>query len=1566
MFKYLIARFNVSRHWLPMLLVAVAVCWAGLPAQAQTPFDCSTVTDVKSSECEALVALYNETDGPNWTNNDGWLESTEVCTWAGVSCTNTTTVSQIILSSNNLVGELPDNFGNLTGLTFVSMFSNQLSGPLPASIDNLVNLTALWLPFNELSGNIPEGIGDLSNLQQLLLYNNRFEGPIPASIGDLDNLTSLRLSNNQFKGDAPATLTTLAIAHDPANNSYAELFGNSLTFSEELLTHIDENDWLIIPQTVPPTTVDNEGTGYTRHALSWTVPDYAQVTSGNFPIGYREEGSSDDFTFVENPPNKTIREFLITGLDAGTAYEFCVQMFTPAGANPNPLTSDCTTALASTLMPDEMLSNGDFANDAADWTLTGLTPTLTEGVLALATDGANGTLTQDTGILAASGEVYHAALQMGNTSPDDKQVQVAVRSADADETAGQVVCNFIVPGNTPLLTYELRGPVGINWDVTQFELTLTTEDTAPNLLVDDISLMFAELDPDATTECTAQTPPADENTQLLVNGDFESGDLPPWQADMLGASVNAGVLELNLAADADAGTLTQTVSRTTPENAPFELLVDLGNTATQAQNVVITLSDTGASGDNLSCMVSVPAGADLQTTIVRGQSSDAWEGIAVSFGLNTEVSDGALLVDNAVLQYQPGSSYPTLTCLRVAAPDTELIENGGFNDDLAPWMTPSLNSDIVNVDGNDLVELTRETPGTAGNLRQEADVIVPADAPLELVLQLGNTASVEQNVRLVLTGLNPGLSSLNCTVTVPANAALQRYVFRAPSNAEWEGLRVAISLLTDVTDGALQVDNVSLQYKPDLNVTSVQCLEAPPANVDLLTNGSFDAGFDTWDATGLDTAVAASVLELNQSTLGTPGTLTNDIGTLGTQGEVYVAEFSIANPGTSDKAIQLAVRGTTSDAEDDWAICPSPLVVPAATNFLTYTLSGPIGADWDETQLALTLQTDDGVAPLQIDTVTLTYRPDSALTATECTAETPQLQPEVELLQNGDFASGALPPWVAEGFDDAGAAANVMDETLGLLLPDTATMAGRVYQDVFGVAPSGSPFELTMQLGNPTPVPQTVKVMLTDETEALAPLSCTFTLLPTFGELRLYQLQGSTAAEWNGVRASIALQPAGAEAALQVDDVSLQYLPDATFTELNCEAPDVVADDNLLQNGDFEETGTLAPWVLDGFKPIQAQVGNGVLKLILPRFSGPQTLYQDVGGEVPEAGAPFEVMFRARNPMTETDQSLQVRLGSLADGIAGTEDIVCSIFIRPDNSLGDDRYYVRGLSQTAWENLRLTLGLNTAGATQALELDDITLIYQPSASFDDTQCLEPIYADLQLLTNGNFEVADPDAELFGWEVGAGLEATVENGTLQLSPTQSAEPATLTQAVDVYAPIDAILDVTLSLSLSADATEQKDITVALSAFNDTSGGLQCTFAVPPDRAPEPYILRGLSPQAWEQLQLSLQLDTLTGTGALQIHQATLQYRPGLREPLGDPDCIQPTDLCPLAGIAVGLDGLNHITATSVMTVLNALGQSATEFPEFNLDGEGNFIDEADARIALEALGTSFDPNTCPGG
>ena len=162
--------------------------------------DCSQVTQIPSIECEALVALYNDTGGSGWYNNINWNADNTPCSWYGISCVSGH-VYEIRLDNNGLIGLIPTELANLSNLNFLFLYGNQLSGSIPTELGNLSNLKFILLNNNQLSGSIPAELGNLSNLRFLSLYSNHISGSIPAELGNLSKLQSLFLLDNQFCGD---------------------------------------------------------------------------------------------------------------------------------------------------------------------------------------------------------------------------------------------------------------------------------------------------------------------------------------------------------------------------------------------------------------------------------------------------------------------------------------------------------------------------------------------------------------------------------------------------------------------------------------------------------------------------------------------------------------------------------------------------------------------------------------------------------------------------------------------------------------------------------------------------------------------------------------------------------------------------------------------------------------------------------------------------------------------------------------------------------------------------------------------------------------------------------------------------------------------------------------------------------------------------------------------------------------------------------------------------------------------------------------------------------------------
>ena len=181
---------------------------------------------------DALVALYNTTNGPGWKNSENWLSEAPLDLWHGVSRDCDGSLNRLGLYNNQLSGSIPEELGNLSNLTVLYLNNNQLTGSIPEELGNLSNLTVLYLNNNQLTGPIPEELGNLSNLTYLYLNNNQLTGPIPPELDNLSNLTYLYLNNNQLTGPIPpelgnlSNLTVLGLYNNQLSGSIPEELGN--------------------------------------------------------------------------------------------------------------------------------------------------------------------------------------------------------------------------------------------------------------------------------------------------------------------------------------------------------------------------------------------------------------------------------------------------------------------------------------------------------------------------------------------------------------------------------------------------------------------------------------------------------------------------------------------------------------------------------------------------------------------------------------------------------------------------------------------------------------------------------------------------------------------------------------------------------------------------------------------------------------------------------------------------------------------------------------------------------------------------------------------------------------------------------------------------------------------------------------------------------------------------------------------------------------------------------------------------------------------------------------------
>ena len=132
-------------------------------------FNCNSITaQVLEQDSLALVAFYNSTGGPNWTNNSNWLTG-PVSTWYGVTVQEGR-VTELKVYSNNLNGTLPNELGQLNKLIKITLSNNQnLTGSIPENVFYINSLVWLAIGNCSLTGIIPNSIGNCSFMKSLSL-----------------------------------------------------------------------------------------------------------------------------------------------------------------------------------------------------------------------------------------------------------------------------------------------------------------------------------------------------------------------------------------------------------------------------------------------------------------------------------------------------------------------------------------------------------------------------------------------------------------------------------------------------------------------------------------------------------------------------------------------------------------------------------------------------------------------------------------------------------------------------------------------------------------------------------------------------------------------------------------------------------------------------------------------------------------------------------------------------------------------------------------------------------------------------------------------------------------------------------------------------------------------------------------------------------------------------------------------------------------------------------------------------------------------------------------------------
>jgi hypothetical protein len=68
------------------------------------------------------------------------------------------------------------------------------------------------------------------------------------------------------------------------------------------------------------------------------------------------------------------------------------------------------------------------------------------------------------------------------------------------------------------------------------------------------------------------------------------------------------------------------------------------------------------------------------------------------------------------------------------------------------------------------------------------------------------------------------VGNISCAFTIPANSPLRTYVVRGQTDAPWPNIRFEVGVYSNDGVPGLMMDDVSVQYKPDISLSGTECL----------------------------------------------------------------------------------------------------------------------------------------------------------------------------------------------------------------------------------------------------------------------------------------------------------------------------------------------------------------------------------------------------------------------------------------------------------------------------------------------------------------------------------------------------------------------------------------------------------------------------------------------------------------------------------------------------------------------------------------------------------------------
>ncbi|KDP23040.1 hypothetical protein JCGZ_00505 [Jatropha curcas] len=169
--------------------------------------------ELPNDEVEGLREIGKTLGKKDWninvdscSNKSGWgkpesIQDNNITCDCGTICH----VTFISLKSQNLQGMLPTDLSKLPYLKGIDLTRNYLNGTIPSTWGS-TRLEVIVVGTNQLSGELPQELGNLNNITRMLLSSNNFSGQLPETFAKLTTLEDFRIGDNHFTGEIPSLI----------------------------------------------------------------------------------------------------------------------------------------------------------------------------------------------------------------------------------------------------------------------------------------------------------------------------------------------------------------------------------------------------------------------------------------------------------------------------------------------------------------------------------------------------------------------------------------------------------------------------------------------------------------------------------------------------------------------------------------------------------------------------------------------------------------------------------------------------------------------------------------------------------------------------------------------------------------------------------------------------------------------------------------------------------------------------------------------------------------------------------------------------------------------------------------------------------------------------------------------------------------------------------------------------------------------------------------------------------------------------------------------------------------